>query len=57
MLQCGLQDMGFDCGLPDGDFGCNTEEAVRELQRANGLDPSGVADAAVWLAVLRGVIL
>ena len=57
VLQCGLQDMGFDCGLPDGDFGCNTEEAIRELQRANGLDPSGVADAAVWLAVLRGVIL
>ena len=44
LFQCGLIDIGFDCGVPDGDFGLNTEQATKELQRTNGLDPSGVAD-------------
>lgn len=44
LYQCGLIDMGFDCGVPDGDFGLNTEEATRELQRAKEIEPNGVAD-------------
>lgn len=44
LFQCGLIDIGFNCGVPDGDFGLNTEQATKELQRTNGLDPSGVAD-------------
>ena len=44
LFQCGLTDMGFDCGVPDGDFGLNTEEATRELQRAKEIEPNGVAD-------------
>ena len=52
LLQAGLLDMGYDCGLPDGDFGCNTEEAVKELQRANNIEPTGVADWFVWQTIL-----
>ena len=52
MLQCGLFDMGFDCGMPDGDFGVNTEEAVKELQRKYDLEQTGVADGDVWQIVL-----
>lgn len=53
LLQCGLQDMGFDCGMPDGDFGVNTKEAVLSLQRDSGMIPSGIADAPVWQTILR----
>ena len=53
LLQCGLADMKFNCGIPDGDFGVKTEEAVRQLQRANDLLPSGIADARVWKIILK----
>lgn len=53
LLQCGLMDMRFDCGVPDGDFGLITEEAVSKLQRKNDLEPTGIADQAVWTIVLR----
>ena len=52
LLQCGLFDMGYDCGMPDGDFGANTQEAVRELQRANDVEASGIADWFVWQTIL-----
>lgn len=52
LLQAGLFDMGYDCGIPDGDFGVNTEGAVKELQRANNVDATGVADWFVWQTVL-----
>ena len=52
MLQCGLFDMGFDCGMPDGDFGVNTEEAVRELQRKYDLEDDGIVEEATWEVVL-----
>ena len=53
LLQAGLYDMGIDCGIPDGDFGINTEEAVREMQRAEKVEPTGVADWYVWQTVLN----
>lgn len=52
LLQCGLNDMGFSC-VPDGDFGQNTERAVKELQKANGLDQTGVACWFVWQTILN----
>ena len=52
LLQCGLMDMDYDCGLPDGDFGENTQEAVKDLQRANDVEADGVADWFVWQTVL-----
>lgn len=53
LLQCGLNDMKFTCGVPDGDFGLNTKEAVCELQRKYNLEPSGIADKAVWDTILK----
>lgn len=53
LLQCGLMDMRFDCGAPDGDFGLITEEAVTELQRANGIEPTGIADQQTWSLILK----
>lgn len=53
LLQCGLNDMNITCGVPDGDFGLNTKEAVCELQRKYNLTPTGVADKAVWELILK----
>ena len=52
LLQAGLNDMGYDCGLPDGDFGKNTEAAVKELQKANNMETTGTADWFVWQTIL-----
>lgn len=52
LLQAGLFDMGYDCGFPDGDYGRNTEEAVKQLQKANNIDATGTADWFVWQTVL-----
>ena len=52
LLQAGLFDMGFDCGMPDGDFGVNTESAVKQLQKANNVEETGTADWFVWQTVL-----
>lgn len=53
LLQAGLFDMGYDCGIPDGDFGVNTDGAVKQLQRANDVDATGIADWFVWQTVLQ----
>lgn len=52
ILQCGLTDAGYRCGIPDGDFGRNTENAVKELQKANSMDETGIADWFVWQTLL-----
>lgn len=53
LLQAGLFDMGYDCGIPDGDFGRNTEAAVKQLQKANDIEVTGIADWFVWQTVLN----
>ncbi len=53
MMQTGLQDMGIDCGVPDGDFGPHTELAVNELKEAVGLEMDGVVDADVWQMIFQ----
>ena len=53
LLQCGLNDMNFTCGVADGDFGLNTKEAVCELQRKYKLTPNGIADKAVWNIIMK----
>ena len=52
LLQCGLTDMGYRCGIPDGDFGKDTKKAVNELRKANKLEETGIADWFVWQTVL-----
>ena len=53
LLQAGLQDMGIDCGIPDGDFGSHTEMAVNELKETIGLPVDGVADGDVWQIIFQ----
>ena len=54
LLQCGLTDMGYRCGIPDGDFGKNTKSAVCQLQKAFQVDETGIADWFVWQTILGG---
>lgn len=53
MLQCGLSDMGISCGVPDGDFGGMTLDAVKNLQQRSGLEPTGIVDASTWQMLVR----
>jgi peptidoglycan hydrolase-like protein with peptidoglycan-binding domain len=50
-LQERLTYEGFYPGLIDGIYGRQTEEAVRQFQRANSLFPNGVADSATLVAL------
>ena len=48
MMQTGLSDMGIECGIPDGDFGRQTEAGVNDLRESVGLPMDGTVDADVW---------
>ena len=48
-LQEALNAAGYDCGRADGDFGRKTENAVKALQTASGLEADGIA----WPGVLK----
>ena len=52
LLQCGLTDMKYACGIPDGDFGELTQKAVKELQKANDMEQTGIADWFVWQTIM-----
>ena len=41
-LQDGLNQLGFDCGRPDGIFGPATVRALEDFQRNGGLSPDGI---------------
>ncbi len=53
LLQTKLVNKGYSvgsCGI-DGDFGRDTEKAVKQFQRDNGLDPDGIVGAKTWKAL------
>jgi hypothetical protein len=50
-LQERLTSAGFYQGKISGVFGYETMRAVRRVQGANGMRPSGVVDAATWAAI------
>ena len=52
-LQRRLKELGYYKGSIDGDFGENTEKAVKEFQKANGLDADGICGSKT-LVVLFG---
>ena len=43
IMQINLSVLGHDVGTPDGKFGSGTESAVKEYQRAKGLQADGIA--------------
>lgn len=54
-LQRRLSALKYWLGPPDGVFADATQQAVWALQKAAGLSPTGVVDAATWSALARGV--
>ena len=52
-----LARIGFDAGPADGLMGSKTRSAIRDFQRANGLEPTGTPDAVLMerLEVAAGV--
>lgn len=49
-MQLLLIGKGFSCGIDgaDGDFGANTDAALRKFQKANGLTVDGICGANTW---------
>ena len=52
VLQEQLRDMGYYTGAIDGDFGPKTDDAVRYLQKVNGLLVDGIVGPATWENIL-----
>jgi lysozyme family protein/peptidoglycan hydrolase-like protein with peptidoglycan-binding domain len=50
-LQTALAGLGFPVGEIDGEFGPNTEAALKSFQMSRNLQPSGVADLATLRAL------
>lgn len=53
-LQKALRSCGYFSGECDGAYGRATEEAVYRFQLANGLQPTGSADSALFLRIYGG---
>lgn len=51
-LQQLLNANGYKCGTADGDFGSNTEKALKKYQTAKKLTADGVCGQATWNALL-----
>jgi peptidoglycan hydrolase-like protein with peptidoglycan-binding domain len=51
LLQQLLTDYGYDPGVIDGDFGPNTENAVRSFQTDYGLTVDGIVGPHTWAAL------
>lgn len=52
-IQQKLNDLGFDCGEPDGKMNDCTKIAVKNFQRLKGLEPNGIVDAKTSEALER----
>ena len=56
-LQTRLGELGYlTKGKPDGDYGNNTEKAVKQFQKDAGLKQTGVADEATRAAIMNGAV-
>lgn len=51
-LQILLSAKGYNCGAADGIFGAKTDAALKQFQRAFGLDADGICGEKSWTALL-----
>ncbi len=51
-IQAQLNNLGFNAGAADGDFGSATVNAVKTFQRSRGLEADGVVGAQTYLALM-----
>ena len=51
-LQVRMYQIGFLDFIPDGTFDMRTENAVRQVQSARGLDNDGVVNLSTWEAIV-----
>ena len=42
---------GYFCGIEDGIYGINTENAVKEWQLSHGLEPDGIIGKKTWASI------
>lgn len=56
-MQLLLIGYGYSCGSTgaDGDFGANTDKAVRKFQAAKGIGVDGICGPKTWSKLLKGV--
>jgi peptidoglycan hydrolase-like protein with peptidoglycan-binding domain len=47
-VQTALQNAGYDPGTPDGKMGKKTRQAIKDFQKANGLDADGKVGKRTW---------
>jgi len=47
-IQIALKNAGFDPGAADGKLGKKTRQAIRDFQKANGLDVDGKVGRRTW---------
>ncbi|MDQ0188852.1 peptidoglycan-binding protein [Alicyclobacillus cycloheptanicus] len=50
-IQTQLNKLGYNCGTPDGDFGTNTENAVKAFQADQNLTVDGQVGPQTWQAL------
>lgn len=52
-LQTKLNELGYNCGTPDGIYGTGTKNAVIAFQKANGLTADGIAGSQTQVKLLN----
>lgn len=52
-LQAKLNELGFDCGQPDGFPGLKTQEAIRQYQATKNLPQDGYASPSLYQQLLQ----
>lgn len=53
-LQTLLNARGFNCGIVDGEFGNDTETALKNFQKSVGLKVDGICGINTWKALICG---
>lgn len=53
VLQASLNALGFNCGTIDGEFGANTEKAVKALQKSGNMSVDGIVGKNTWQFILN----